>query len=36
MIKQDAGSSAGTASPAGMIVVQNWFEVLKARMSGGK
>ena len=36
MMKQDAGASAGSASPAGMIVVQNWFEVLKTRMSGGK
>jgi serine/threonine-protein kinase len=33
MIKSDAGASDGQASPAGMIVVQNWFAELKAKMA---
>jgi hypothetical protein len=36
MIKENAGSSEGNASPASMIVVQNWFEVLKAKVPAGK
>jgi serine/threonine-protein kinase len=32
MIKEDTGSSEDHASPASMIVVQNWFEELKARV----
>lgn len=36
MIKASAGSSEDSAPPAGMIVVQNWFEALKARMPAGK
>ena len=36
MIKENAGSSEGNAPPAGMIVVQNWFEELKAKVRGGK
>jgi hypothetical protein len=30
MIKENAGSSEGSAAPASMIVVQNWLEELKA------
>jgi serine/threonine-protein kinase len=36
MIKEHAGSSDGNAPPASMIVVQNWFEELKAKVPGGK
>ena len=36
MIKENAGSSEGNAPPASMIVVQNWFEELKAKMAAGK
>ena len=36
MIKEDAGSSEGNASPGSMIVVQNWFEELKAKMAAAK
>jgi serine/threonine-protein kinase len=36
MIKRDAGSSDGNASPASLIVVQNWFEELKARVAAGR
>ncbi len=36
MIKENAGSSEGNAPMAGMIVVQNWFEELKAKVPGGK
>ena len=36
MIKENAGSSDGNAPLAGMIVVQNWFEELKAKVRGGK
>ena len=36
MIKEDTGSSEGHASPASMIVVQNWFEELKAKLAAGK
>jgi hypothetical protein len=36
MIKENAGSSDGNASPPSMIVVQNWFEELKAKMPAGK
>jgi len=32
MIKENAGSSDGNASPASMIVVQNWLEELKQRV----
>ena len=28
----DGGEAAGNASPAGMILVQNWFEEMKARV----
>ena len=34
MIKENAGSSEGNAPPASMVVVQNWFEELKAKMAG--
>ena len=36
MIKENAGSSEGKASPASMIGVQNWFEELKTRVAAGK
>ena len=36
MIKKNAGSSESKAPPASMIVVQNWFEELKARVAAGK
>ena len=36
MIKNNAGSSDGNASPASMVVVQNWFEELKAKVAAGK
>jgi hypothetical protein len=36
MIKENAGSSEGNAPPASMIVVQNWFEELKAKAAAGK
>ena len=36
MIKENAGSSEGNAPPASMIVVQNWFEELKAKVAAGK
>jgi hypothetical protein len=36
MIKEDAGSSEGNAPLASMIVVQNWFEELRAKMAAGK
>ena len=36
MIKENAASSEGNAPPASMIVVQNWFEELKAKMAAGK
>jgi len=34
MIKKNAGSSEDTAAPASMVVVQNWFEELKAKLPG--
>lgn len=36
MIKANAGSSDDNASRASMIVVQNWFEELKAKLAAGK
>jgi serine/threonine-protein kinase len=36
MIKKTAGSSEATAPPASMIVVQHWFEELKAKVAAGK
>jgi serine/threonine-protein kinase len=36
MIKEHAGSSEGNTPPAGMIVVQNWFEELNAKVAAGK
>jgi hypothetical protein len=36
MIKENTGSSEGSAPPASMIVVQNWFEELKAKVAAGK
>jgi eukaryotic-like serine/threonine-protein kinase len=36
MIKENAGSSESNAPPAAMIVVQNWFEELKAKMAAVK
>jgi hypothetical protein len=33
MIKNNAGSSDRSSSPASMIVVQHWFEELKARLA---
>ena len=36
MIKDNAASKDGNASPASMIVVQNWFEELKAKMPARK
>ena len=36
MIKENAGSSEVHAPPASMIVVQNWFEELKAKLAAGK
>jgi dipeptidyl aminopeptidase/acylaminoacyl peptidase len=36
MIKENAGSSEGNAPPASMIVVQNWFEELKAKVAAAK
>jgi len=36
MIKEETGSSEDHASPASMIVVQNWFEELKAKLAVGK
>jgi serine/threonine-protein kinase len=32
MIKENAGPSEGSATPASMIVVQNWLEELKAKL----
>ena len=34
MIKENAGSNEGDAPPASMVVVQNWFEELKAKVAG--
>ena len=34
MIKENAGSGEGNAPPASMVVVQNWFEELKAKVAG--
>jgi hypothetical protein len=34
MIKENAGSGEGDAPPASMIVVQHWFEELKAKVAG--
>ena len=34
MIKENAGSGEGDAPPASMVVVQNWFEELKAKVAG--
>ena len=36
MIKEGTGSSEGHAPTASMIVVQNWFEELKAKLAAGK
>ena len=36
MIKENVGSSEGSAPPASMIVVQNWFEELKAKLPAAK
>jgi serine/threonine protein kinase len=36
MIKENAGSTDGNASQSSMIVVQNWFEELKAKVAAGK
>jgi hypothetical protein len=36
MIKENAGPSERDAPLATMIVVQNWFEELKAKMAAGK
>ena len=36
VIKKNAGSSEGKAPAASMIVVQNWFEELKAKLAAGK
>ena len=36
MIKESARSSDGNAPPASMVVVQNWFEELKAKVAAGK
>jgi serine/threonine-protein kinase len=36
MIKENAASSEGHTSAASMIVVQNWFEELKAKVAAGK
>jgi serine/threonine-protein kinase len=36
MIKENGGSNEGNAPLAGLIVVQNWFEELKAKMPAGK
>jgi hypothetical protein len=33
-IKQNVGSGEGDAPPASMVVVQNWFEELKAKVAG--
>jgi hypothetical protein len=34
MVKESARSSDGNSSPASMIVVQNWFEEVKAKVAG--
>jgi hypothetical protein len=34
MIKENAGSGERDAPPASMVVVQNWFEELKAKVAG--
>ena len=36
MIKENVGSSEHSAPPASMIVVQNWFEELKAKLPTGR
>jgi serine/threonine-protein kinase len=36
MIKENVRSSDGNAPPASMVVVQNWFEELKAKLAAGK
>jgi serine/threonine-protein kinase len=36
MIKENAGSGEGDAPPASLVVVQNWFEELKAKLPAGK
>ena len=36
MIKENAGTSEGNAPPASMVVVQNWFEELRAKMMAAK
>ena len=36
MIKEHAGSSDGYAAPASMVVVENWFEELKAKVAAAK
>ena len=36
MIKENVGSSEHSAPPVSMIVVQNWFEELKAKLPPGR
>jgi eukaryotic-like serine/threonine-protein kinase len=36
MIKQNAASAGTGASPGGMVIVQNWFEQLKANVTSAK
>jgi serine/threonine-protein kinase len=36
MINENAGPGQGNAPPASMIVVQNWFEEMKAKLPAGK
>jgi len=36
MIKENAGTSEGAAPPASMVVVQHWFEELRAKMMAAK
>jgi len=36
MIKENARSSEGDAPPASMVVIENWFEELKTKVTAGK